>query len=83
MTTNDKTIEDLFAEALEVLPDEWTIRIDLTGGNVRPYVMLLDEVGDALGDGPELHEVQVADRTEMVAEELTDCIVRLLDESGG
>ena len=59
---------EVIDQAIRRLPDEWSIKIELRGGNVRPYVILHDDTGDCCidGDGPNDGET------------LIDCIGRLV-----
>lgn len=59
---------EVLDQALQRLPDDWTITIELRGGNARPYVILHDDIGDACwdGDGPNDGEA------------IVDCLSRLV-----
>ena len=62
---------EVLHQAIQRLPDDWSISIELRGGNVRPYVILHDDIGDCCidSDGPNEGET------------LVDCVSRLVQSS--
>ena len=59
---------EVFQQALNLLPEEWTLSISVTAGDARPYVRILDEYGDVPRDGDGPND----------GESLVDCIGRLV-----